>query len=76
MAHLVKDNNNGTVTISGKCNNSSKIVTVNNISKAGYLAWKDGTPIYEALPNITVDDVNFLMNGVYGGNESQLNYEP
>ena len=75
MNHLVKDNENGTVTITGKCINSNRTVVINNISKKGYYNWKNGMNIVKALPDITIDDANFLVNGLYAPTYSQLRYE-
>ena len=57
------DNGNGTVTISGKCVFIGEKYSV-TVNENEYNKWVNGELIQRAMPNVSVEDREFLISGI------------
>jgi len=61
---FVQKQADGKLAISGKCVFCQNEHKIKNVSEEGYNNWKRGDQIVKALPEVTIDDAEFLVSGV------------
>ena len=58
----VKDNGDGTLTITQICHVTHKPYSV-TVKKTAFIAWQYGTKIQNAMPEMSMEDREFLISG-------------
>jgi len=59
----ITENQDGTVTVSGSCHITGSRYSA-TVPKQGYDAWRAGTRIQHALPDVSKKDREWLVSGI------------
>ena len=60
---IIRENQDGTVTVSGSCQITGSRYSA-TVPKTGYDAWRTGTRIQHALPDVSKEDREWLVSGI------------